>query len=131
MFRSPSVQVARGLRATSGALAAIAVLAASPVAAADRVEYSAVQSLKNFALSACIADGYRSDEVVNDSKAAAGGYLELGRLPYQAYEEAAQLGRAFLAKDYQGKSGERLTLMKCIDLFHSKELDQLARKYRK
>ena len=96
-----------------------------------RVQYSPVQYLRNFALSACIADGYKSDEVVKDSKAAAGGYLELGRLPNEAYDEAAALGRKFLTKEYQGSSSEKLTLMKCIDFFHSQDLEQLARKYNK
>ncbi len=112
---------------------AIAFLGAPPIADAKdtstRVAYSPVQYLKNFALSACIASGYQSEEVVKDSNAAAGGYLELGRLPFEAYEEAAALGKTFLAKDYQSISGAKLTLMKCIDFFHSKELDQLAKKY--
>src|SRR5450755_1229419 len=77
--------------------AAIAFLAVPLLADAKvanvRVEYSPTQYLKNFALSACIADGYKSDEVVKDSKAAAGGYLELGSFPYEAYEEAATLGK--------------------------------------
>lgn len=94
-----------------------------------RVEYSAVQYLKNFALSVCLSDGYKSEEVVKDSSAAAGGYLELGGFPMEAYEEAAALGKKFLAREYKSVHGEKLTLMKCIDLFHSKELDQLARKY--
>jgi hypothetical protein len=114
-------------------VAAIAVLLASlPADAKDantRVGYSPIQYLKNFALSTCIADGYKSDDVVKDSTAAAGGYLELGSFPFEAYEQAAALGKTFLAKDYQGKSGEQLTLMKCIDFFHSKELDRLAKRY--
>lgn len=96
-----------------------------------RIEYSPTESLKNFALSTCIAAGYRSDEVVKDSLAAAGGYLEFGRLAFEAYEEAAALGRKFLQKEYQSKSGEKLVLMKCIDFFHSRELEQLAKKYSK
>jgi hypothetical protein len=54
----------------------LAPLAANAQVANSRVDYSPTQHLKNFALSACIADGYKSDEVVKDSKAAAGGYLE-------------------------------------------------------
>jgi hypothetical protein len=119
----------------SKVVAAIAVLLGPlPAGAKDahvRVEYSPIQYLKNFALSTCIAGGYKSDDVVKDSNAAAGGYLELGSFPFEAYEEAASLGKTFLAKDYQGKSGEQLTLMKCIDFFHSKELDRLARRYGK
>jgi Type VI secretion system (T6SS), amidase immunity protein len=116
-------------------VAAVALLLAPlPAGAKDahtRVEYSPIQYLKNFALSTCIADGFTSDDVVKDSTAAAGGYLELGSFPFEAYEAAAALGKTFLAKDYQGKSGEQLTLMKCIDLFHSKELDRLAKRYGK
>ena len=116
-------------------VAAIAILLASlPSDAKDantRVQYSPIQYLKNFALSTCIADGYKSDDVVKDGNAAAGGYLELGSFPFEAYEQAAALGKTFLAKDYQGKSGEQLTLMKCIDFFHSRELDRLAKRYGK
>jgi hypothetical protein len=125
----------RGFNIGSKVVAAIAFLVAPQFVdakAADvRVEYSPIQYLKNFALSACIADGYKSDEVVKDSSAAASGYLELGSLPFEAYTEAALLGKKFLAKEYQSISGQKLTLMKCIDFFHSKELDQLAKKYSK
>jgi hypothetical protein len=107
----------------------VAALLVNATGANVRVEYSPIQYLKNYALSACIAGGYKSDEVVKDSSAAASGYLELGSLPFDAYTEAALLGRKFLAKKYQSISDEKLTLMKCIDFFHSEELDQLAKKY--
>lgn len=107
----------------------VASMLADAGAVAARVEYSPIEYLKNFALSVCVADGYSAKEVVTDSLAAAGGYSELGSLPFEAYEDAELLAKQFLAKKYKGISGEPLTLMKCIDLFHSKELDQLARKY--
>jgi hypothetical protein len=114
-------------------VAVFALLAAStPVdAVADevRVAYSPVEYLKNFALSVCISDGYTSNDVVKDSLAAAGAYSELGSLPFEAYEAAEALAKQFLAKTYTSISGKQLTLMKCIDFFHSKELDRLARKY--
>jgi hypothetical protein len=107
----------------------VALLLVDAEVANARVEYSAGQYLKNFALSACIAQAYKSDEVVKDSRAAAGGYLQLGSFPYEAYEEAAALAEKFLAKEYQSATGAKLVLMKCIDLFHSKELDRLTKKY--
>jgi hypothetical protein len=107
----------------------VASMLADAGADAARVEYSPIQYLKNFALSVCVADGYRSKEVAKDSLAAASGYSELGGLPFEAYEQAESLAKQFLAKDYKSISGEKLVLMKCIDLFHSEELDQLARKY--
>jgi type VI secretion system (T6SS) amidase immunity protein Tai4 len=123
----------RGFTMESKVIAAIVFLVAPLLgdakAAEVRVEYSSIQYLKNFALSACITDGYKSKEVTKDSRSAAAGYLQLGSFPYEAYEKAALLGKKFLAKDYRSFTGEELTLMKCIDLFHSKELDRLAKKY--
>jgi hypothetical protein len=117
----------------SKVIAAIVFLVAPLLVGAEaadvRVPYSAIQYLKNFALSACIAQAYKSDEVVKDSRAAADGYLQLGSFPYEAYEEAALLGKKFLAKEYLSYTGEQLILMKCIDFFHSKELDRLAKRY--
>ncbi|MDB5800365.1 MAG: type secretion protein [Rhodocyclales bacterium] len=93
-------------------------------------KYSSTEYFKNYALSTCIADGYKSDEVIKDSAAAARGYLEFGSLPLEAHTEATQLGRKYLQRKYMSISGESLILMKCIDFYHSKELDKLARKYR-
>ncbi len=95
------------------------------------VQYSAAEYLKNFALSVCISHGYKSDEVVKDSAAAAGGYLERGSFPIEAYEEAEALAREFLSKEYAGVHGGKFTLMKCIDLFNGKELERLTQKYSK
>jgi hypothetical protein len=117
------------------AFVAVALLASpSMINAKDanvRVEYSPAQYLKNFALSVCISNGYKSDEVVKDGLAAAGGYLELGSFPFEAYEEADALSKRFLAKEYQGKHGDKLILMKCIDFFHSEDLEQIVKKYGK
>jgi hypothetical protein len=114
-------------------VAVLALIAASTFADAFadevRVAYSLIEYLKNFALSICLSEGYTSKDVAKDSLAAAGAYSELGSLPFEAYESAEKLAKQFLAKKYVGISGEQMTLMKCIDLFHSKELDRLARTY--
>lgn len=96
-----------------------------------RVEYSPIEYFKNYALSACIARGYSSEEVVGDATAAARGYLELGSHPIDAYPAAIALAKEFLAKEYKSHlSNERLILMKCIDFYHSEALDKLAQKLR-
>ena len=95
----------------------------------ERTHYTPIQYLKNYALSSCIADGYQSKDVVSDATAAANGYKELGSLGIDAYNEASDLGQKFLAKEYMSQGGEKLILMKCIDFYHSKELDRLARKF--
>lgn len=45
------------------------------------------------------------------------------------YEEVIKPGRSFLAKPYLSKSGEPLNVMKCIDIYHSQDLELLTRKY--
>ena len=109
-----------------------APLMADAKAAETRVPYTPVQYLKNFALSVCIGEGFKSDDdVAKEATAAAGGYLELDRFPIEAHEQADALAKKYLAKEYLGIGGDKLTVMKCIDLFHSRELDRLARKYNK
>ena len=97
----------------------IAIFAGAGYARCESMKYSPGQYLKNFALCTCISEGYKYEEVVKDTSAGAGGYLELGSLPFEAYEEATILGRKFLEKEYKSKSGEKLILMKCIDFYHS------------
>jgi len=114
---------------TTATLAALVAVTFSAAASEARIPYSATEYLKNFALSVCLADGYASGEAHRDSLAAAGGYSELGSLPLEAYEEAEALAKQFLAKRYESASGGKLTLMKCIDLFHSRDLRRIAMKY--
>jgi hypothetical protein len=95
----------------------------------ESAKYSAKEYFKNFALSSCIADAFQTSEVKADAMAAASGYLELGEYPLEAHTEASLLGREFLKKDYRSFSGSSLILMKCIDFYHSKELESIATKY--
>ncbi len=104
---------------------------ANPNQSTPRIPYSPVQYLKNYALSSCLSYGLAAQEAKIEAGDASRGYLELGSFGMEAHEEAAALARAYLAKPYQSKHGSKLTVMKCIDLFHSKELEQLAQKYNK
>ncbi len=113
--------------------AAIALLIFVMASAAHAVppKASAAEDFMNYALSTCVADGYKAEEVVKDAAASARGYLELGGFPLEAHTEATVLGREFLKRDYQSNSGQPLVLMKCLDFYHSKELASLVRKYGK
>jgi len=88
------------------------------------------KNFKNYALSTCLANGYKSKEVISDAAAAARGYLEFGDLPLEAHTEATLLGRNFLKKTYKSKSGAKLTLMKCLDFIHSHELEAIYNKFK-
>jgi hypothetical protein len=112
------------------ALVALVGLTVTIGAHAAPATQAAIDNFKNYALSTCLADGYKSDEVVKDAAASARGYLELGSLPLEAHTEATKLGREFLKKNYESASGQSLVLMKCLDFYHSKELANLVSKYR-
>ena len=111
--------------------AGLALLCASTTTADQAAKYSATQYFKNYALSTCIANGYTAEETVKDASAAARGYLEFGDFPMEAHTEAVLLGREFLKRAYKSKTGEPLVLMKCVDFYHSAELDGIASRYRR
>jgi hypothetical protein len=105
------------------------ILVASAAFCQKRPKYTAVQYLKNYALSTCVADGFRTGDVFKDAAASARGYMELGDLAMEAHTEATTLGRKFLAQEYKSASGTSLTMMKCIDFYNSVELETLAQRY--
>lgn len=91
--------------------------------------YNDADLLKNYALAKCMGMTHKSLELKRDTDATAQGYLEFGNVDFQAYEEAVSLARTYLGRKYVSKSGDPLKVMKCIDLYHSHELELLVRKY--
>lgn len=88
-------------------------------------------NLESFALSHCLAQGLSESNAKKEANAAAGAYIELGNYPAEAYEETSALVKHFLSKKYESKAGNvELTVMKCIDLSHSAELEAIEEKYR-
>lgn len=102
------------------------IISASALAA-DPSQYSPQLIFKNWALSGCLSHALHSE----DAERAAAAYVEFGTTPIEGYAEGSKLIEKFLKKDYVAKEGGTLHTMKCIDLFHSKELDVLTRKYTK
>lgn len=90
---------------------------------------SAAQNLKSFALSSCLAAGLEAKEAQKDAEDATGGFLELGSLGIDAYQEVAQAGRVYLDKQYLSYGGGKLVTMRCINFFYSKELDLIVKKH--
>ncbi|EGT4352599.1 T6SS amidase immunity protein Tai4 family protein [Cronobacter sakazakii] len=102
----------------------------SSQAIARTTTYSPEEYLRNYALSTCIAQGYNSEEVKNDAAAAARGYLEFGDYSIEAHTAVVEMGKTFLKRKYGSQSGEPMTLAKCIDFYHSKELADVIKKYK-
>lgn len=91
--------------------------------------YSSETIFKNYALSTCLADAFDDAKLRKDASATAAGFLEFGTGPIEAYTEATLMGRDFLKKKYDGKVSVDFNTKKCIDFYHSEELNRLVEKY--
>jgi hypothetical protein len=110
----------------------LAILAvAQPVygQSADARKYSQRLLLKNWALSRCLGQVYPNGKATEDANATASAYLEFGRQPIQVYEALNVIVDRYANKKYSGSVRTEFNTMKCIDLFHSKELDTFSRQY--
>lgn len=84
--------------------------------------------LTRYVLSQCLARAYPDTDIARDAQAAAGGYMEFGSFPIEAYEEAAALAAEAASRTYQSKPGHPLHAMKCLDLLDGPELDRLIKR---
>lgn len=91
-------------------------------------KYSQKMLLKNWALSRCLAQAYVDGKSSEDANASASAYLEFGRQPVEVYEAVGVIVDKYVNKKYAGSLRSEFNTMKCIDLFHSKELDVLSSK---
>jgi len=117
-------------------VAAIAVVLSIPAMAEDAAtyatpmtdKYSQKELMKNWALSSCFYAIAKDLKTKEDASDTASAYAEFGHSQLQAYQELEKLVNKFVAKKYGGSIPSEFNTMKCIDLYHSKELDQLVTK---
>lgn len=106
-----------------------ALFAGGHHACAQQTEtYSQATLLKNWALSVCLATVAKDAAEREDANATASAYLEFGHQPIEAYDKLRALAERYANKKYGGSIQADFNTMKCIDLFHSKELNDLAGK---
>lgn len=106
----------------------------SPIASAnpgasEAQYYSQSLLLKNWVLCRCLAKAHPTD--AEDAQISASAYLEFGKAPIEAYEEGDALVEKALSTTYSGSVKGAYNTMKCVDLFHGKEVEKLVRKYSK
>ncbi|WP_218966072.1 T6SS amidase immunity protein Tai4 family protein [Snodgrassella alvi] len=86
--------------------------------------------LENFTLSYCLAQIDSGEILRREANAAVGAYVERGRYPAEAYEEAAQVTHDYLKRSYKSyNTGIQLTVMKCIDASQSNEIAAIKKRY--
>lgn len=88
--------------------------------------YSQKTLLKNWALSVCLAAIAKDAAARDDANATASAYLEFGRQKIEAYDTLRALAHQYANRKYGGSIKSDFNTMKCIDLFHSKDLDRLV-----
>lgn len=98
--------------------------------------YSQQTLLKNWALSICIAQNTSDKDLIRDANATAGAYLELGRQDLDAYDSIRMLVKDSIRRESRSKPdieqpSIEMNVMKCIDLFHSQELNRLTKRLTK
>ena len=107
---------------------------AAPVSQGDETRHrSHLAVSKDMALARCIGKAYAAYPAVKaDAAGATGGYFELGAFDLDRGGESVEaLIDRYLSRDYGAIEGPavKLDLMKCIDLYHSRELETLGRRY--
>lgn len=124
-------RIAMGASMRTGVLLALAMLALAvgADAAESRTEgYSQKDLLKNWAFSACLAAVAKDPADRDDANATASAYMEFGHQGTEAYDQLRALAERYATRKYGGSVPSDFNTMKCIDLFHSSELENLARK---
>lgn len=105
-------------------------MATASAEAADPIprtaKYSQKILLKNWALSRCLGQAYGVKAAQDDAYRTAGAYLEFSIVPVERFDSLSALVDKYLRADYRGSQEGSFNTMKCIDLFHSRELDRLA-----
>lgn len=88
--------------------------------------YSQEILLKNWALSRCLAKSYGDKTVKDDANATASAYLEYGEQGIETYSKLNELVDKYVNLAYGGSINSEFRTMKCIDLYHSKELQKMV-----
>lgn len=107
----------------------ICLVALTNTACAAGPTRSESQLLRSYAVAQCIARAYPGTDAASDAKAAAAGYMEFGNVEADAYSAMVELAENARQRQYRGKNGEPLHMMKCIDLAFSSQLDEAVRAY--
>ena len=96
--------------------------------------YTQQELLKNWAFSFCTGIVWSKkgvDQVSDDGYKTASAYLEYSNAPETAFDSLRKLAEKYAHMAYDGSVAGEFNTMKCIDLFHSQELDKTVKQYAK
>ncbi|MDF3092725.1 T6SS amidase immunity protein Tai4 family protein [Burkholderia semiarida] len=124
-LKDPRLALAMAL-AIGSVTAAPQATVAAPDARHAVERHSQKTLLKNWALSVCLAGIAHDTRDRDEANATASAYLEFGDQPIEAYDALRALTQRYVERQYSGSIPASFNTMKCIDLFHSRELDAFS-----
>ena len=90
-------------------------------------------NFKDRALAYCVAQAYPGSPAGQDATRTGGAFLDWTYYDPSANSAIDELIARYLRRDYstpvEGYAGARFALLKCIDMYHSLDLDELVRQY--
>lgn len=88
---------------------------------------------KDRALAYCVAQAYKNTPAEEDAQTTGAVFLDWTYYDLDANPEINALIDKYLGRDYsnpfEGYEKAKFNMLKCIDMYHSKELEQQVRKY--
>ena len=114
----------------------LSLCSAMAYAGTDQVTAITRNNATNFrdrTLAYCIAQAYKGSRAGQDAMKTGGVFLDWTYYDLDANPEIDVLVARFLGRDYstpvEGYADTEFSLLKCIDMYHSPELDALIQKY--
>lgn len=88
---------------------------------------NAIMLRKDWAFARCLAKTAQGQAAGDDAARSAAALLEHGRGGMEIYERLETLAVRYASRAYAGSGGGSYGTLKCLDLYHSRELDRAAR----
>lgn len=105
------------------------ILLSSGCIASDKIGKTEFELFQDYALTACIANGYKEGDIYTDSISALNGYRARSRMSLEAHSGVNKVVKKWLAKPYKTKGGETTEITACLDLIKSDDLSELYKQY--
>jgi len=99
----------------------------------DAIHRTNADNFKDRALAACMSVAYKGSPAGDDASISTSAFIEWTYYDDKADVAVDKLIEKYLGRDYsnpvEGYAGARFNTLKCLDLYHSRELGDLVRRY--
>jgi hypothetical protein len=110
------------LRTSTKAALALCLVGVAVSAPCESKSVSDQALAREYVLAACIMDRYPNAEIAREAEVWAEGLVERGTVPAEAYGKLAELAHADAPAPLQSRSGVRMLLQSCVELYDSPAL---------